>query len=332
MARHADPIIAAQSRSCHRPLASGPLPGCTDGAPQLKITEIPEPNLAMIKRFGVEGTYVSSAESDSPWVPFGELPAADAGKPVLHVVESGTAQHITPVVPEGALNATYTVHAVQNEQGGFIIDTTTKATGAWAASLRRVDEGLRSLGPDLAAKRLLTQHNMPNATGSFLPGSGDDDSYQITANARLGRPTPTSNLLGLTGALSILLRAGDGPMGPLNNRTITAADDTICYSSHQSEEIAMTLRPGLRPQTLPAELHLKTANLSYDTRWSVEGETITLHRDFVSKMSVPVCTAAIRRDAADALTKIRADYAAILRPVVATAPVPVPVPVPTDAQ
>ena len=44
-----------------------------DGAPQLKITEIPQPNLHMIKRFGVEGTYVSSAETDSPWVPFGDV-------------------------------------------------------------------------------------------------------------------------------------------------------------------------------------------------------------------------------------------------------------------
>ena len=44
-----------------------------DGAPQLKITEIPQPNLHMIKRFGVEGTYVSSSETDSPWVPFGDV-------------------------------------------------------------------------------------------------------------------------------------------------------------------------------------------------------------------------------------------------------------------
>lgn len=43
-----------------------------DGAQQFKITQIPEPNLDMIRRFGREGTYVSSAEADSPWVPFGD--------------------------------------------------------------------------------------------------------------------------------------------------------------------------------------------------------------------------------------------------------------------
>jgi len=260
------------------------------------------------------------ADTTAPWIPFGQLPTADAGKPVVHVVESGAARRQTPVVPEGDLNATYTIHAVMNEQGGMLIDMTTRATGNWAATLRRFDEGVRALGPDLAAKRLLAGHNFPNATGTLLPGSGDDDSYQLTGNARLGRPGPQGNILSLTSALSILARAGDGPMGPLNNRTITEADDTICFSGHQTEEVSMTFRPGARPQTLPAELHVKTANLAYDTRWTVEGDTITLHREFISKMTEPVCTGAIRRDAADALAKIRADYAFAVHPVAAAAP------------
>jgi hypothetical protein len=43
-----------------------------DGAPQLKITKVPEPHLDMIQKYGVEGAYVSASEKDSPWVPFGE--------------------------------------------------------------------------------------------------------------------------------------------------------------------------------------------------------------------------------------------------------------------
>jgi 2,4'-dihydroxyacetophenone dioxygenase len=41
-----------------------------DAAP-FKITQVPEPNLAMIQRYGREGTYVSKSEADSPWIPFG---------------------------------------------------------------------------------------------------------------------------------------------------------------------------------------------------------------------------------------------------------------------
>lgn len=40
------------------------------------------------------------ADTTMPWIPFGQLPPGDAGKPVLHVVESGTARHTTPVMPE----------------------------------------------------------------------------------------------------------------------------------------------------------------------------------------------------------------------------------------
>lgn len=260
------------------------------------------------------------ADTTTAWIPFGQLPTGDTGKPVLHVVESGAARHQTPLVADGDLDSSLTVHEVIGEQGVMVIDMAVKATGAWASSLRRFDEAARSLGPDLAGKRLLTQHNYPNATGTILPGSGDDGSYQVTGNARMGRPTPQANLLGAANGLVLLPRAGDGLMGPLNNRTLTDADDTPCYSGHQREEIAITFRPGTRPQTLPAELHLKTANLAYDTRWTAEGDTITLRRDFTGKMSAALCTAAVRHDTAEALAKIRTDYAAVLHLPAAEAP------------
>lgn len=263
------------------------------------------------------------ADTTTAWIPFGQLPTSDAGKPVLHVVETGAARHQTPIVAEGNLDSSLTVHEVIGEQGVLVVDMAIKGTGAWASSLRRFDEVARPLGPDLAAKRLLGQHNFPNATGTLLPGSGDDASFQITGNARMGRPTPQANLLGAANGLVLLPRAGDGLMGPLNNRTITDADDTPCYSGHQREEIAITFRPGTRPQTLPAELHLKSANLAYDTHWTADGDTITLRREFTGKMSEALCTASVRHDAADMLAKIRTDYAAVLRlPAAAATPNP----------
>ncbi len=272
------------------------------------------------------------ADTTTAYIPFGQLPNGDAGKPVLHVVESGAARHQTPVVPEGALNATYTVRAVMNEQGVMIVDAATRATGAWASTLRRFDDGVRSLGSDLTAKQLLTQHNFPNATGTLLPGSGDGDSYEVSGTARLGRPSPQTSLLTTANALYVLSRPGDGLMGPLNNRAITDADDTPCLSGHQSEEIAITFRPGTRPEALPAEMHLKTANLSYDTHWSADGDTVTLRREFVSKMTEPVCTGAIRRETAEALSRIRADYAVPLRQAGASVPSTPPPATPAASQ
>ena len=37
-----------------------------------KIVDVPEPFKELIKRRGVEGTYVGSTLEESPWVPFGE--------------------------------------------------------------------------------------------------------------------------------------------------------------------------------------------------------------------------------------------------------------------
>ncbi len=290
----------------------GPVP--TIGDFNHVITWLPELNLY--------------ADTTLAWLPFGQLPPGDSGKPVLHVVETGTARHQTPAEPDGALTSSYTVRAVMNEQGGMVLDMTTKASGAWAASLRRLDENFRGYGADLAARRILTQRNFPNATGTLMPGSGDDETYQITGTARLGRPAPTANLMALANALELMTRAGDGLAGPLGNRALTAADDTPCYSGHQSEDIAITFRPGTRPgQVVPADVHLKTAHLSYDTSWKVEGDTITLHRDFVSRMQEPVCTGAVRRETAEALEKIRADYGVAVRPPAVNPGPPPPPPV-----
>lgn len=43
-----------------------------DGAPKFKITQVPEPHLDMIQKYGVEGTYVGASETESPWVPYGD--------------------------------------------------------------------------------------------------------------------------------------------------------------------------------------------------------------------------------------------------------------------
>ncbi|HEY8289948.1 MAG TPA: hypothetical protein VIG49_11810, partial [Acetobacteraceae bacterium] len=117
------------------------------------------------------------------------------------------------------------------------------------------------------------------------------------------------NAIALTRGLQILGRAGDGPLGPLGNTTITASDETPCYSGRQVEDIDFEFVNGDHVTALPSDTHIHTGNIAYDTKWTVSGNTVSLHREFVSKVAEPTCSGKVREATADALTKIRADYA-----------------------
>jgi transglutaminase-like putative cysteine protease len=243
-------------------------------------------------------------------VPFQMLPVQDYGKPVVHLVESGPAQHRTPLLPPDLVSSTYKVHAVENSDGRFDVQVTTSATGPWAGTLRRLAEALQMAGPTGAASGLLKAHNFPNATGTLTPAPNGTaaGTVAINGNFHTAGMLAGGNVNALPRGLMLLNRAGDGPLGPLGNTTITASDETPCYSARQVEDIDLEFAKGDHLAAVPSDTHIHTGNIAYDTKWTVSGNTVSLHREFVTKISEPTCTGKLREEAADALAKIRADY------------------------
>ena len=97
-------------------------------------------------------------------------------------------------------------------------------------------------------------------------------------------------------------------MGPLTGRTVKDEDETLCYSATQIEEFSIDFGDAFHLTQLPADMHLKTAAIRYDTNWFKDGNTVTVHRVFESKVGQPVCSGALRAEAVAALAKIRADF------------------------
>lgn len=243
---------------------------------------------------------------------FGTLPLADAAKPVVHVVREGAAMHKTPAIAPGDLASTYTIKATVQPDRRIKIDMTTSATGGWAADLRRVGMEVQSLGPERTAAAILKLHNFQGTSGGTLDAKPTDDltpDYAIsgsvtTANAAFG----TNIFSGVSNALRLVDRAGDGPMGPLTNRGIRDDDDTLCYSARQTEDFAIDFTDAFKLDALPADMHLKTASIRYDTHWSKDGNVVRVHREFESNVGQPVCSGPLRAEAVAALAKIRADF------------------------
>ena len=166
------------------------------------------------------------------------------------------------------------------------------------------------IGPTGAASALLKAHNFPNATGTLTPAANGTAAGTVAINGtfQTGRFGPNGNVLNVARGLMIINRAGDGPMGPLGNTTITASDETPCYSGRQVEDIDIEFASD-HFTGVPSDMHVKTDNIAYDTKWTVSGNTVSMHREFVSKVAEPTCSGKVRETTADALAKIRADYA-----------------------
>ena len=65
-------------------------------------------------------------------------------------------------------------------------------------------------------------------------------------------------------------------------------------------------------------MHLKTSSIRYDTHWSKDGNIVSVHREFESHVSKPICSGALRAEAVAAMAKIRDDYSVQTRLVAAT--------------
>jgi hypothetical protein len=251
------------------------------------------------------------ADTTVPGTPFQTLPVPDYSKPVVYLVETGAAQHTTPAIAPDLISSTYKVHAVEASDGRFDVEASTSATGPWAGSLRRLVTALEASGPAAAAGALLKVHGFPHAVGTLTATTNSTAAGTETINGTFhtaGRING-GNVIALTRGLQLLNRAGDGPLGPLNNTTITASDETPCYSGRQIEDIDFEFINGDHVAAMPTDTHIHSGNITYDTKWTVSGNKVSLHREFAARLSEPTCAGKVRENTADVLAKIRADYA-----------------------
>jgi len=59
---------------------------------------------------------------------------------------------------------------------------------------------------------------------------------------------------------------------------------------------------------LPQDADIKTANLQFTSHWALNGQTLSVHREFTSNIAQPLCSGDVRKETAAALARIRDDY------------------------
>jgi len=251
------------------------------------------------------------ADTTAGVAPFGTLPFAEYGKPVVHATASPPALRRTPLLAANAASVAIKTKASLGADGRLIGDSETTSTGPFSVELRLEALSIQGAGSDQAAKYVLRQKNF-DGTGKFEFASPLEpaQTYRIAGHFETN---PRQELLsGNSFALPIGLALGAVPgdflMGLLSFRDFRGDEPTPCFSGHEVEELSLELPENRHLRELPKGADVRNKYLSFKSEWSMSGRTVTVRREFTSTMDQPVCIGEVRALAARALNDIRKDY------------------------
>jgi transglutaminase-like putative cysteine protease len=243
--------------------------------------------------------------------PFGTLPFFEYGKPVVHAVLSGHALRVIPVLPPGQAAVTLKTVSHLSAEGKLSGETTTTAMGPYAIPLRQLGKSIEATGSQRSAEMILQRQGL-SGTGKFelSPSAELAPSYTISAHFDLEpRPQFTSGQgFPMPPGIRLLGFTGDHLMGPLFERKLPATEPTPCWSGSMVEELSLEPPPGKHFLKLPEDLKVDSDNILFTAHWSQSDRTVTVRREFTSKLDKALCAGALRNAMAVALPKIAASF------------------------
>jgi hypothetical protein len=237
---------------------------------------------------------------------FGVLPFEAYDKPVVRVSASGAKLARTPAMKpyEHVASARTAINIAAD--GTMTGRTEENNTGALAVSLRLGGTVVQNLGSAVAARRLLQSYLTPGAGQFDLGGFADArDPAAIkgsfTLDERFKPPAPDGRAFVPRG-MPLLSWPGSFLLG---NRLSGRKSPFVCYAGRQTEEIDATFAPALPlPLPLPPVV-IDNATFTYQSTSKVEGRTLKIRREFVSRVEHQVCPPELERMIAADLDRVR---------------------------
>lgn len=244
--------------------------------------------------------------------PFGILPMQEYGKPMVAASATSPSLGRMPLLKPGMAKITVQTVSALDKNGLLSGTTTTTASGPYAITLKLIGLGIQGAGPTAAAQ-LLTALGYDNPSGSFTQGSPTSSAPEYTISSTFKSQGWQDNLSGknsffMPGGLRLFQQSGDDVMGPFNPGNMKPDEPTLCVSAEQSEDLSLKAPAGYQFTSVPNEVRVETPNLLFTAHWSLNGDTMSVHRDFTSKIDQPLCTGTVRSQSAASLKKISDSY------------------------
>lgn len=262
-------------------------------------------------------------DSTALMMPFGVVPFAEYGKPVIYISENGATPGTMPALQPG-LATEHTSNVMRLSAGGVLTGkSTTTATGPSQILMRYIGLAMQVVSPDKIAAEQLKERGYRGASGTLKVGPPlvRGNTYTITGDYTIpgwGEWLTGAKVSFMPIGLRILGVAGDGPMGLF--ATLKYIDQpTPCFSVRQSEDDSLEVPAGTRFATMPPDVRIANEYISFTAHWTLAGNTLSVHREFKSTINQPLCSGAVRLKAAQALVQIATSYLQAIRIVPADA-------------
>ncbi|HET7083301.1 MAG TPA: tetratricopeptide repeat protein [Rhizomicrobium sp.] len=244
--------------------------------------------------------------------PFGILPMQEYGKSMVVASAASPGLGKMPLLQPGVAKVTVKTVSILDKDGTLSGTTTTTASGPYAITLRQVGLGIQAVGPT-AATRVLESLGYTQPSGSFIQESPKSFTPEYTISSTFKTLGWEDNLAGksrfsMPGGLRLFALTGDNVMGPFDPGNMKPGEPTACFSASQSEDLSLKAPPGHQFLGLPNNVRVETPNILFTAQWSLVGDTLSVHRDFSSKIDQPLCSGIVRTQSAAALKEISDSY------------------------
>ena len=235
---------------------------------------------------------------------FGILPQNSYDKPVLHISSAGGRLARTPPMrPQDHVTIARTTATIGAD--GVVKGTTRQtATGIFAASARNRATQIQTLGREKFAETMLRSLGRPG-TGIFEPAIPSDlsEPYSVQGEFSLHEKLqiPLSGARDIPIGMPIHGRPGVGLLG---QRVAGRQTDFACYAGKQVEEIELTFAEGLPLPKAVREAPIGNKYFSYQSSHAINERTLTIRREFQSKVASQVCGKETEAEIAEPMRRV----------------------------
>jgi hypothetical protein len=235
---------------------------------------------------------------------FGVMSIETYDKPVVRVSADGAKLAHTPAMkPDDHTSYAKTTLNVAAD-GTVTGETEESDTGALASALRSDGAYVQSLGSAVAARRLLQR--------GLTPGTGQFDLSKFTGSAD---PVVIKGSFALTERFKgvdenavipdgMLFNASPGNL-LLGPRFSGRKSPFVCYAGRQTEDIEATFAPPFPLPLPPRPVAIDNPAFTFRSTATIEGRTLKIHRQFVSRVERQVCPPGLEATIAADLETVR---------------------------
>jgi uncharacterized protein DUF3857/transglutaminase superfamily protein len=267
-----------------------------------RLPEMPVPFFNHVMLYLPEfGLYTDPTASQAS---FGVLPESSYDKPVLHISGAGGRPARTPPMkPEDHVTTARTTASIGID--GVIKGTTRQtATGIFATSARNRATQIQTQGREKFAEAMLRSLGRPG-TGVFEPATPSDlsEPYSLQGEFSLNEKLqmPLSGVRDIPIGMPVHGRPG---MVLLGQRVAGRQTDFYCFAGKQVEEIELTFAQGLPLPKAFKEAPVESKYFSYQSSVTIKGRTLTIRREFKSKVAGQVCASGMEAEIAEPLGRV----------------------------